>query len=264
MFSTRGGAVVGFVIVCFTLGCGPTSTTQIDQYETGAFLEDGIRATDKKPDQVTKAARKFFSEWLRDHGEENVVNDRSGVGVAENKTRLWAFHYGDEESTEVEFRIVLPDGREIEEFLSGLGVEDENPTQATFLNFCMSTFHVVYSCFMNTDDEHMEHEDITIGDQDFLLTSGGIFALGSDDLPQFDGMVDLVHEELKYSDLELTPQAHWLKVVYGQNNGEVIVCSVTLDNEIAEKLTKNVENLEWPEIDGFYMAKEFIVLRPKE
>jgi|GEM_PF-1461964 len=251
------------ITLCLAGGCGPVPTAQVDNYETGTFIEDGTKASKNESDEVTKAARKFFSEWLKGPGEKNVVNDGSGVGVAENNTRLWAFHYGDEESTEIEFRIVLEDGRAIVEFLSGMGVEGKDATQSAFMNFCMSTFHVVYSCFMNTDDEHMDHEDITIGGQDFVLTSGGIFSLGSKDLPDFKGMSDQVHEELQYSDLDLAAKPHWLKVVYGQSNGEKILCSVTLDNEVASKMTQNVEKLDWPEIDGFYMAKEFMVLRPK-
>ena len=42
----------------------------------------------------------------------------------------------------------------------------------------------------------------------------------------------------------------------------MITCSVTFDNEPNEMLTKRIEKLDWPNVKDFYIAKEFIVLRP--
>jgi hypothetical protein len=252
------------LLILVSTGCSKSPTL-----ETTAFIEDGISAANKKEDDVSKAAREFFSEWLANHGETNIVNDATGVGIANSPTRLWAFRYGNKESstTELEFRIVLPDGREIVEFVAGMGSTENGKDQSAMamMNFCMSTFHVVYSCFMNHDDPHMSHEEVTIGSQEFLLTSGGMIAFGSDlELPNFSEVSKRIKDSLLASGLVLSPQAHWLKVVYGQHQSKSIIVSVTLDNVEKSTLTERISHLNWPQTDGFYLAKEFIVLRPKK
>ncbi|MEM7313846.1 MAG: DUF6348 family protein [Planctomycetota bacterium] len=246
--------------LCLTmLGCERAPT--VDHYATGAFIEDGLRSIEKAPDEVTEQARKYFSDWLKDHGEENVINDDGGVGVAETETRLWAFLYGD---SEIEFRIVLPDDREIVEFVAGMGEDREKATAGAMVNFCLSTLHVAYSCFMNEDDPHMDHEEIMIAGKPFTLTSGGIVAFGGEELPKFDGVSAKVHAVLANSSINLENKPHWLKIVYGQMKGEMILASVTLDNDTNDLLTSRVAELAWPESKDFYMAKEFLVLRPRK
>src|SRR5581483_11038702 len=69
----------------------------------------------------------FFTKWLQAHGESNIVADASGVGLAGNPTRLRWSLYGSEQhtngnfNTELEFRVRLPDQREIVEFVAGTG-----------------------------------------------------------------------------------------------------------------------------------------------
>lgn len=248
--------------------CVFTGCNRSPELISKAFIEDGVSAIDKEEDEVSKMGREFFADWLVGHGETNVVNDETGVGVADNATRLWAFRFGEKESptTEVEFRIVLPDGREIVEFVAGMGAtEDDDGTSMAMINFCMSTFHTVYSCFINLDDPHMDHEDVTIDGNEFILTSGGIIAFGSEEeLPQFSDVSKHIQESLLTSGVQLSSQPHWLKIVYGQHQGRQILASVTLDNEEQKSLTDQISGMPWPSTDGFYMAKEFIVLRPKK
>jgi len=255
---------VSFVLTSFIgltsiVGCGGGDT------KPGVWIEDGTPAAEKQPDFVTDLARDFFRDWLTNHGETEIVADKRGVGIEGNGTRLLAFHYGTEESgngfsVETEFRITLPDGREIVEFVAGSGDTQEAAVQMTFLNFTMSTFHVVYSCFMNMDDPHMTHERITAGGKEWILTTGGMFALGGDDLPDFSSVSKACRDQL--SDLTLSDEAHWLKVVYGRHETEVLAASATLDNEGHELLTSRLDRLPWPPTENFYMAKQFIVLRP--
>ena len=65
-------------------------------------------------------SNEFFVTWLRGHGESNVVVDAQGVGIAGNPTRLRSSLYGSKKFTnsftaELEFRVRIPDGREIVE-----------------------------------------------------------------------------------------------------------------------------------------------------
>lgn len=253
------------IALCLLFACtGCNGTVSTDEQATGVYIEGGVRAADMQPDEVTAKAREFFSNWLKEHGETDVVNDETGVGLERSQARLWAFGYGDPgESTEIEFRIVLPDGREIQEFLSGFTTGDEDGTNMVFANFCMSTFHTIHASFLNPKDEHLEHLDVTIGGKDFYYTSTGIFALGGEDLPAFGNASDRIRKVIETHGPVLSDKPHWVKVVYGAAAGEPIVVSVTLDNSPEDSLTNRIGELDWPNTEGFYMAKEFIVLRPR-
>jgi len=239
-------------------GCGADAKPE-------AWIEDGTPAAEKQPDFVTDWAKEFFVKWLADHGEEAIVTDEQGVGIEGNATRLAAFHYGTNDigngcTVETEFRITLPDGREIVEFVGGNGETQDTAVNMTFVNFTLSTFHVVYSCFMNTNDPHMTHEPMTAGGKAWTLTTGGMIALGSDEVPDLSDVGKACLDEL--ADLKLSDRAHWLKFVYGRHQEEVLSSAVTLDNEEEKFLTSRLEGLPWPPTETYYIAKQFIVLRP--
>ena len=231
-----------------------------------SVIEGGVVAADMKTDETTAEARKFFVKWLEEHNEDTIINDKSGVGIGLSATRLWAFGYGKKgESAEVEFRVVLPDGREIQEFVAGIVPEGEDPMPMALANFSTSTLPPVYSCFINEADrhmKHMKHESVSIGGYPFRYTSGGVTAFGTENLPDFTDVSKQVRESLASSEMAVSDQPHWMKVVYALSAGEMITCSVTFDNEPNEMLTKRIEKLDWPNVKDFYIAKEFIVLRP--
>ena len=63
------------------------------------------------------------------------------------------------------------------------------------------------------------------------------------------------------SPLELSPEPHWMKIVYAQNQSKVMMCSVTLDNQDHTVLMETVKKLPWPVQQDFYMVKQFIVVK---
>lgn len=248
------------------VGGGPVVQTP-DAGFSSVFIEGGVPAARKPADKVTEQARTFFVDWLKGHGEENIVNDQSGVGVEKNATRLWAFLYGYggsrtfDKMVELELRVVLPDGREIQEFVVGTGDDESKAIGLALTNFTLSTFHVVYSCFMNENDPHISHEDITIAGTKRQLTSGGIITMG--DKPDgFDKVAEKIREHLSRSNL--SNQVHWMKIVYSVVRGEEGSKAITLDNEDNHQMTAAMSDWDWPTTDSFYMAKEFIVIRPTE
>lgn len=254
---TRNALVVALCSIA--VGC------QNRDESSSAFIEDGTPAIGKPPDRVTEQARDYFAGWLATHGETRVVNDATGVGVVGNSTRLWAFLYGIKGnetgfSAEVEFRVVLPDGREIVEFVAGNGATEDAAIGTAFANFTLSTFHVVYSCFINQADPHMTHERVTIGGTERILTTGGMFAMGSETLPDFAAVSDQLQDELARTGLP--DGTHWVKVVYGRQGDDVLAEAVMLDNEGFEDFLPHMRVLEWPSTDEFYIAKQFIVVRP--
>ena len=63
------------------------------------------------------------------------------------------------------------------------------------------------------------------------------------------------------SPVPLSEQTHWIKIVYANHHSKVMLCAVTLDNADSPALTEAVKELPWPKQEGFYMVKQFIVVK---
>jgi hypothetical protein len=216
--------------------------------------------------QNTKS-KDFFVSWLQSHGETHVVTDKEGVGIAGNATRLRSSLYESKKfekggfTAETEFAVRLPGGREIVEYVAGMGDSLEAAENDCKVNFILTTFHVVYRGFMNPADPHQSEEAVTINGKPRVLVMGDIMARGTitQSAPDVSELRPRFKEML--SPLPLSREPHWVKIVYGQNDAKVITCSVTLDNQENAVLTETVGKLPWPVQQGFYMVKEFIVIK---
>ena len=210
---------------------------------------------------------RFFIDWLEGHGETNVVVDRDGVGLADNATRLKASLYGSEEQedgsyvVETEFRMRLPSGDEIVEYVAGIGETEDQAIDDCLLNFTLSTFHVVYKSFMNPDDPHQTVERVAINGETRQIIMGDIFMRGSESDEPIDLQTLRPQIQAAIVSLPLSKQPHWIKIVYGQVDGDPMTVSAALDNEEHQSLTAAIEGLSWPIHDGFYMVKQFIVVK---
>lgn len=211
-------------------------------------------------------SNEFFTTWLQAHGESNIVVDAAGVGIAGKPTRLRSSLYGSEKftnsfSAELEFRVRIPDGREIIEYVAGSGKSLKEAEDDAKVNFVVSTFHVVYRSFLNPTDPHQKEEKITINGQPRMLVLGDTMARSQttnsspDMFPLREGFRQIVSSQ------SLSPQAHWIKIVYANRHSKVMLCAVTLDNQDSPGLTEAVKALPWPKQEEFYMVKQFIVVK---
>ncbi len=235
-----------WAIVCLAglvAGCGPSASEQ----------------------RTHQQLHGFFVDWLKDHGETQIVVDRDGVGLAGNGTRLSASLYDAQQhdggcTVETEFHIVLPDGSEIVEFVAGRGDTQQSAIDDSLANFTLTTFHVVYKCFLNDVDPHQALKKMMVGGIERQVAFGDLYLRGS-----AGQKVDLARLrpaiEDAVAELELDEQPHWIKLVYGQAQGEMITVSATLDNVDESTLTDALCEMDWPKTDGFYMAKQFIVVK---
>lgn len=210
---------------------------------------------------------KFFRDWLTQHGEQEVVVDEGGVGIAASPTRLKTSTYesnkhdGGGYTVELEFKTQLPGGREIIDYVAGMGDTEEQAAQDAMLNFTLSTFHVVYKAFMNPDDPHQSIQEVSIAGQKRQMLSGDLFLRGSEGSGSIDLEAMRPQIQAAIVALPLSDGPHWIKVVYGQNAGERIIVAATFDNQDQVALTETIGKLSWPKSDGFYMAKQFIVIK---
>jgi hypothetical protein len=219
---------------------------------------------DKKPDTTRTDA--FFASWLKEHGETNVVVDSAGVGLAGNETRMSASLFGTQKagnglSAEVEFKIRLPTGGPIIEYVAGAGDTREKAMDQAMENFVLTTAHVIYKAFMNPADEYQRVKSVVIDGKSRELFAGNMIQFGE----QTGGEIDLGSMSAQIQDLvvasSLDSGPHWIKIVYSQNHRKPMVVAATLDNNDATEMTSAVQNLKWPERDQFYMVKQFIVIK---
>jgi hypothetical protein len=210
--------------------------------------------------------QQFFTEWLQGHGETKIVTDAKGIGLEGNPTRLKASLYGSEGQgdggyvVETEFSIKLPNGAEIVEFVAGMGDTEDAAVADSLANFTLTTFHVVYRCFLNADDPHQTVKEVTIGGKPRQVAFGDIFLRGGEGTNfDMDAMRLKIEEAL--TGLSLSEQPHWIKIVYGQHKSEPTTVAVTIDNNDENDLTEKIKNLAWPKQEDFYMVKQFIVIQ---
>jgi hypothetical protein len=222
--------------------------------------------------QETRAARRpdmdeFFAMWLKAHGHQEVVVDADGVGVGGNATRLQAGLFGSKRHekggfvVEVEFAVRLPSRREVIEFVAGMGDTEDQAINDALTNFTLTTFHVVYKAFINDADPHVTTTTIPINGIPRVVIVGDILMRGTQSERNID--LDAIRAEIQgaLKTAPLTPEPHWVKVVYSQNDGKPMTVAVTVDNAERPEMTDAVRRLDWPRQGGFYMAKQFLVIK---
>jgi hypothetical protein len=215
---------------------------------------------------VPSETEAFFVDWLERHGEKHVLTDSGGVGLAGNATRLRASTYGVDRShangisVELEFRVALPGGGEIVEYLAGLGADESKARKDCLGNFVLTTFHPIYKAFMNAEDPHQRVDTFPVDGKDRQLLRGNLIWRGtsSPEQAEIDAIADRLRDLMFQQHFATGP--HWVKVVYSQAKGKPMTVEVTRDNTVDDALTAAVTQLPWPAREEFYMAKQFIVV----
>jgi Family of unknown function (DUF6348) len=197
-------------------------------------------ATPAKAPDIQAARRtvieNFLVEWFKTHGPSDVIVDANGVGIAGNVTRPQAGLYDSKShdergfTVEVAFTILLPSGRKITEFVAGMGNTEAEAIQDAMVNFTLATFHVVYKGFINPEDPHLMLSTVAIKDQMRDVIAGDLMLLGA--APDQDIDLSRTRAEIQSTlqNIPLTPEPHWIKIVYAQNNRAPKIVAVTLDN----------------------------------
>jgi hypothetical protein len=219
------------------------------------------------PRQAPAPSDKIFVDLLKEHGEKSIVTDSEGVGVKGNATRIKAARYGTTRqksgyTVETEFRIRLPEGREIVEYVAGVGETEEKAQNDTLLNFVLTTFHPVYKCFINPNDPHQKIEQIVVpGGRTREIAMGDIMVRSGAVKPALN--LEALRTGIKASiaRLPISDGPHWIKIVYGQAKSQPLTVSATLDNAEHGDLTASIKSLDWPSRQELYIAKEFIVVK---
>lgn len=219
-----------------------------------------------QPSRPQSHEQQLLIDWLKNHGEPEVIADRDGVGIKGNPTRLRTViykateHARDRHVVELEFRARLGHDREIVEFVAGMGTSLEQARSDAFANLVLTTLHVVYKAFLNPADPHQSSTMVTIGTVQRQLVAGNLYSRGTTNSTR--GLDNLQPQlEKAVCSVSYSADPHWIKVVYSHANGAAGTVEVTVDNTVHPGLTDAIRNLGWPTSTEFYLAKEFLILQ---
>ncbi|OZG72191.1 hypothetical protein BTA51_17750 [Hahella sp. CCB-MM4] len=209
--------------------------------------------------------RAYIGEWFKAHGYNNYSITENGVYLdflditlngeiySVNELRKGEFY-----SAETQLSIIFSNGRKLDDFAAGAGESPEGAFLDSLNNFCITTLHPVYAEVVEKDDPHVRKEVWKIPtDRNIFLADWGLRG-ETVEKQHLDNIERLVSEML--SNLNLTDETHWVKVVVTNVSGKIDTAVLTVDGSYVEKISNEIAAYSWPASKEFYMVKLFFVI----
>lgn len=227
-------------------------------------------STDPTPNSLLTAPKneytEYFQDWLKSHEEKNIEVHGAAVTLKGSKALLAArtFQVNTEKgaaTVEIEFLISLPDGRIIQDFVAGMGKEEGSAKADAMANFTLTTAHVLYSAFFNSNDDHTAPETFQVQGKTRTLYAGDSYLRGN--APD-QAAIEKLDKYLIESFKKATPaddKPHWVKIAYGRSGEEVISSQGLIDNNRSVEFEKALKAAPWPETNSFYLFKKFLLVK---
>jgi hypothetical protein len=165
-----------------------------------------------------------------------------------------------ETSGQLNVQVLLEKGRIMEECFVGIGTGAPGFADA-LKNFMINSLHVLLSSLWNIkDDQQVLCEKWQVGDRQFTAYIGnfGRRASGGMRVEVPKNLFDTIESRIRHE--RLPGDIHWFRFFFCSLSGQHTYEALK-DNVPWEAGLEGLKRIAWPEIDGYYSVRNFIVLR---
>ena len=210
-------------------------------------------------DPNQSAVAQALSELLSRHGLD-CTREREWIVPNGQLPAIRAKWYPREKSGQLDVQVLLEKGRIIEECFAGIGRGPAGFADA-LKNFMINSLHVLLSSLWDiTDDQQVLIENWEVGGRQFTAYIGNFGRRASGGLrvevPQ--DLFATIEERIRHE--YLLGDVHWFRHFFCSLSGEPTYEALK-DNVPWEAGMAGLKGIAWPEIEGFYSVRNFIVLR---
>jgi len=205
--------------------------------------------------EMTKKLATIFSAHGISCGTEN-----EWIVPNHNLPAIRAVWHPGEENGRLDVHVLVEKGVLIEECFAGIG-KDQIALNDAIRNFMVNSLHVLLAAFWGVNDtDQVVTEHWHVGKKHFTAYIGNIGTRASAGVSPFvpDELVSVIQSAAESE--PLPDGVHWVRVFFcniaGQQTYEVL-----LDNEPWAAGLSAVKAIQWQHSDGYYSARNFIVLR---
>jgi len=160
----------------------------------------------------------------------------------------------------LDIHLRLASGATIEEAFAGIGTGQAGMRNG-LQNFMQNSLHVLLAGFWQiTDPDQVAITNWEISGRTYTAYSGYLVTRATDgvdvEIPQ--ATLDVIDQAILNE--KLTSDTHWVRTFFANVNGQFTFESL-LDNEPWDNGEAAVRSLPWKACDGYYSARQFILLR---
>ena len=210
-------------------------------------------------DPNQSAVSEALCELLTRHGLD-YVREQEWIVPNGQLPAIRAQWHPRETSGRLDVQVLLEKGRIIEECFAGIGTGRSGFADA-LNNFMLNSLHVLLSSLWGIkDDQQVLSENWEIGGRRFTAYIGNFGRRASAGI-QVEVPKDLFETiQNRICHETLLGNVHWFRFFFcnlaGQHTYEALQ-----DNELWEAGLAGLRGIAWPETDGYYSFRNFIVLR---
>jgi len=172
-------------------------------------------------------------------------------------------------SLQLDIEVALGTSDVMIESFGGFGDNRDEAVADAVANFAANSLHPLLAAFYGQVDDQVTVEMWEIEAVMWRVIIGGYGIRTSEgikvDVPEqaFQAIEGLI------KGLTLEGTIHWVRTYYSQLNPKdvtlkEVTCEVLLDNEIWEEAQEQLAGLDWPQLEGFYSVRNFLILQRQE
>ncbi len=165
---------------------------------------------------------------------------------------------------QIDYELRLADERTIVESYAGYGADKNAALGQGLFKFCAGAFHVFLSAYwQHHEPEQVEIESWTIDGSPWKAFTSALINNTSEGQTAHIAHDYMERLQAAVSTLSLDQRDHWISVFIYLLRDEMTT-EVRVDNAISAELTDTVRGMAWPEAEGYYSQRQFILLRPAD